>query len=296
MNGQTVHYSGFSRRQTKKISVSDQIEQIRCSYLWTSTITSVRGQIDQVKCSYFGVTAPKPVVPVKEGPVIPGSDLTQEQIAVALAGDMFNNKPLPSLQKERYGNLLYSSIKRLVYQNAFRYTTTCPDTVEDLSQDCFHKMMKKLNNFDPTKARFTTWVWAVCRSVLSNKYRHGLKGKDVICYVGNWTDENGNEVDMIENHSGSLDKITGQHNECPGVMSGEIVSALRKLVKINPSHEKLVHAIFGDFDGKEFFMPASVEIAEAAKSLGMEYRAANAIYTEEIRPFLRKALEGCYTP
>ena len=209
---------------------------------------------------------------------------------------MFNNKPLSLLQKERYGNLLHDSIRRLVYQNATRYSITCRDTKEDLAQDCFYKMMKNLHGYDPTKARFTTWVWSVCRSVLSNKYRNGLKGKDVICYVGNWTDEKGNEVSMIENHSGQLEKVSDTQHECPGVMSSEIVTALRKLVKKNPERKPLICAIFGDPDGREFFMPTSIEISEAAKAVGMEYSTAHAIYTRDIRPFLRKELEGCYTP
>ena len=81
--------------------------------------------------------------------------------------------------------------------------------------------------------------------------------------------------------------------------NGEVdaaTAAIRKLIEKYPGRQTLIHAIFGNPDDKDFNMPTSVEISEAAKVAGMEYGTAHAAYIKEIRPFLRKELEGCYTP
>jgi len=296
MSGQIVLSSVVACLKFQQSIIRNQIEQIRFSYLKCESM-SAREKAEFIKCTILEPRKNSGPVAVKEGPIIPGSNMTQEQIAVILAKGIYQGKPISKFQRDRFGSILYSSIKRMVYQNASRYKISCSDTVEDLSQDCFQRIIKGLNTYNPAKARVTTWVWSVCRSVLSNKYRQGLKGKNVICYVGKGVDDNQDEFgnDIVHGLSSQIDEDY-KSQECSGIMSVEIVTVLRKLVRKLPERKSLIHAIFGDPDGKEFFMPTGVEISEAARIVGMEYGTAHSIYNKEIRPFLRKELKGCYTP
>ena len=283
----------------EQISIRDQIEKIKSSYLENKKAVrspdqvvssylvnadrvSIKDQIEQVASSYLV----KDEVPVN-------ITLTQEAMAVALADDMFRGKPLPPARKQELGNMLHESIRKWVYQNANRYAKTCPDSVDDLVQDCFLKMMRKLYLFDPNKSRFTTWVWHVCRSVLSKKYRQGLKGRDVILSGVHLLNEDG--TSRLENLPSQPDEGS-QIRECPGLMACEITDAIRDLENQFPIHQSLIRAIFGDTQATNFAMAGNISIADAARSIGMEYSQAHSCYLRVIRPFMQKKLEGCYTP
>ncbi len=49
------------------------------------------------------------------------------------------------------------------------------ETAEDLTQDVFIKLIKKIHTFDPKKGDFAPWIWQVARNNLIDHYRNTAK-------------------------------------------------------------------------------------------------------------------------
>lgn len=59
---------------------------------------------------------------------------------------------------------------RRIYGICYRFTGS-PSDAEDLTQEAFLKMFKNLDNFDPAKGGFTTWLTTLTRNLLVDNYR-----------------------------------------------------------------------------------------------------------------------------
>jgi RNA polymerase sigma-70 factor (ECF subfamily) len=57
-----------------------------------------------------------------------------------------------------------------IYGICYRFTGS-PSDAEDLTQEAFLKMFKNLDNFDPAKGGFTTWLTTLTRNLLVDNYR-----------------------------------------------------------------------------------------------------------------------------
>ena len=59
---------------------------------------------------------------------------------------------------------------RRVYGICYRFTGS-PTDAEDLTQEVFLKMFRNLDNFDPARGGFTTWLTTLTRNLLVDNYR-----------------------------------------------------------------------------------------------------------------------------
>jgi DNA-directed RNA polymerase specialized sigma24 family protein len=241
---------------------------------------SIRELVNQAKSAYIGEHTDVLVIAHKESKV--SYPLTQDQMAVAIALDMSGKKPLSKFDREKISTELHASIKNLVYQLASRYALTCKDSTEDLVQDCLKRMVQQLWRFNPKQAKFTTWTWYVCRSVLNKKYREDKKGRGVMVDAGFFVNEEGES--MLDNVSDQPTEGV-QHHDCPGMLAVEMMDAVRELVAKYPSHKELICEMLGDPDSKEFIMPNAISVTDAAKAVGMEYNRARSFFSKVIRPF-----------
>ena len=190
--------------------------------------------------------------------------VTQEYMVEVLVAD----KPHP--QKELFERALYDSIIRMVIGIANSYAVNSIDTSDDLVQECMRRIMTKLHKFDKNKAKFSTWSYRVCKSVLNRKYKQGSKYKST--FVG-----------MAEGWDApESERVTS------AVLGSEITQALKELFDENPKNKHILSAIFGNPDSEQFVIPDSIDISHAAEKAGVDYGQAHAFYSRKIRPFFRK--------
>jgi DNA-directed RNA polymerase specialized sigma24 family protein len=248
--------------------------------------TSLRELVKQVRALYI---KHKPEEN-KKVPDLHEQPLTQEQMAVAVANDMSGKSPLSSFDRFQINNNLYLSIRKMVYQLAGRYSLTCPEEVDDLAQDCMYRIIARLRTFNPAKAKFTTWSWYVCRSVLNKKYRLGQKMRKVI--VGSEFMVNDEGQSILENMAEKpADGVPSY--ECPGMMALEIMDAVRELAGLYPKHRRFIFELLGNPDSEDFVMPSYISVSEASKAIGMDYGKARIFYSKTVRPFLKTQFAGC---
>lgn len=252
--------------------------------------SSVRDLLRQAKQKFGIVSELQKNSQIYEEIVYP---LTQEQMATFIALDMSGKKRLKARDRNRMGNDLYESIRKMVHQIASRYKMTCIDDTDDLSQDCFLRIVTKLWQFDSEKSKFTTWSWWVCCSTLNKKYRNDQKIRemmvDMSCLI----------KDPDQDATSFMEKIPdrpneGPHkNECMGILAGEIVDSIRHLFSKYPEHKALLLEMFGNPDGENYVMPTNVSITEASRASGVDYNKARVFYGHVVQPYFRKQFKGC---
>jgi len=217
------------------------------------------------------------------------STLTHEQIATAVSLDMKGEKLMSPTERNKMNQLLCESIRKMVFGLATKYSITCIDDTEDLAQDCMFRILSQLWRYDSSKAKFTTWSWWVCCSVLNKKYRTGQKQKSFVADSRSYTDEEGRSV--LENlPEKPLEGV--QRNECKGILANEIVDTVRSLVAQYPKNKALLLEMFGDPDSSDFVMPSYISVSASAKAVGMEYNRARMFYIGVVRPFFVEKFEG----
>ncbi len=65
---------------------------------------------------------------------------------------------------------LYDDLSRKAF--GFFYTRTgSREVAEDLSQDIFVRLVKRIESFDEEKGRFEVWFWRIARNMLVDHYR-----------------------------------------------------------------------------------------------------------------------------
>ena len=176
----------------------------------------------------------------------------------------------PHPQKELFERALYDSIIRMVIGIANGYAVNSIDTSDDLVQECMKRIMTNLHKYESHKAKFSTWSYRVCRSVLDRKYLHSSRHKST--FVG-----------MKEGWDApSSERVTSE------LVRSEITEVVRELFHENPKNHHILSAIFGNPDSEGFILPDSVDISDAAKKAGVDYGQAHAFYSRKVRPFFRK--------
>ena len=214
---------------------------------------------------------------------------TQEKMAVAIAQDMAGKKKLAPAMRTRICNDLYKEIHKMVFKLATQYSITCVEDVDDLAQACMQRMICKLWKFNPKKAKFTTWSWYVCRSVLSKKYRNGQRQRSVLLDAGYLTDAEGESI--LENMPEKPLEGKDVH-ERSDMYTMEIIDTIRELIKRHPTQEKFLHAMFGNPDDQDYNIPSPVKVTDAAKIAGIEIARAKNFYSRIVQPFFRQQFVG----
>lgn len=217
------------------------------------------------------------------------TEMTQEEMAVAIALDMSGEKPLSRLDRMRISTDLYEAIRRMVFQLALKYEKSCGESSEDLFQDCMARIISQLWRFDPAKAKFTTWSWLVCRSVLNRKYRDNKRINSVVVNSDAMIMEDG--YDIRENLSEDIETEKSK-TASAGVGIIEMMDAIRTLASKYPDHQKLIFELFGNPEEDNYVMPKTISIAEASKAVGFDYLQARLFFKNVIRPFFRENFVG----
>jgi RNA polymerase sigma factor (sigma-70 family) len=186
-----------------------------------------------------------------------------------------NGEKISSPIKELYLEALHEQVCNLVYREAARYSTTCPHLeVEDMVNDCWYRIIRKLHLYDANKARFTTWVVKVSSSVLSKTYHKGRKLSDRFTEI-----------------------TEGDHNRCSddnttdGAWKSDFRQAIELLQEENPERADVVYSLFYDEDGDLRTKPV---FKIAAEECGISAQKVSDFYHEVVKPFFYETFEGDY--
>ena len=204
-------------------------------------------------------------VPVNRDP------LTKEMMAVSLANGDFKTHPAGHL----FGEALYLSIEKMLFRLAYKYKPTCELSLDDLVNDCYLRILEKLNTFDPSRGKFTTWTWRVSVSVLTRRYYETKKHRS-------------NRADVEAAESSPV-------NEDPYLRT-DIVQALEELFYRWPEHFEVFRAMFGgspygivNLESREashgFTLPDSVDIRRVSQHSGVKSREVRKVLNDVVRPF-----------
>ncbi len=66
----------------------------------------------------------------------------------------------------------------------FHYIHVPDDSIEDLIQETFEKMLNKIDTFDENK-KFSTWIMTIGRNLYVDQYRRKIKGEEIIANENN---------------------------------------------------------------------------------------------------------------
>ena len=206
---------------------------------------------------------------LNEHPERQRTPITQEFMVQAIIEERKGESP-PHPAREHFEEALYSSIERMVGMLSSKYSVTCIDQEYDLSQECFLRIWKKLDKFDAEKAKFTTWAWRVCTSVLNRQYRKSQKLREHITHQA--------DEDIERKSSGC------EHDS--EMLAIEYSQAIRDLGEKYPKWKDFIYALMGNPDTECF--PGDIVVAHAAAKAGIGRGGAMKFYHGKIQPFMEK--------
>lgn len=102
---------------------------------------------------------------------------------------------------------LYEQYRPKVF-SYFYYKLNNFHEAEDLTEDVFLKIFKKLDSFDDSKSSISTWIFNVSKNTLIDYYRTKKDGLELLDNY-DYVDENNNDVDplMLNDLANALDKL-----------------------------------------------------------------------------------------
>jgi RNA polymerase sigma factor (sigma-70 family) len=234
--------------------------------LWTKSRDSAKGE----KMQSSDCVACRPVQSVRlqikkslqKPDDHPRKCVTQQFVARCLAAEK-NGIVINHPAKEYFSNVLYNSIIKMVMKVCNKYTISCKAEVDDLVQECFLRIVKRIGTFRHEQALFTTWCWRVCSNTLNSRYQNHLR------YLSRFTDD-----EHIETYSSK---------ENSEVLAKDIAETIRIIAKKYPKKRKILYGMFGNPDRADFCLPTKVKISKVARAIGVKYSEAYTFYKKIVQ-------------
>ena len=188
--------------------------------------------------------------------------VTQQYIATCMAAEK-NGVVINHPAKELFPNVLCESIVKMVTMICGKYSVTCKADVNDLVQDCFLRITKRIGTFQHQKSMFPTWCWKVCSSTMNSRYRSHLR------HASRFVDG-----EHIENFSGRASSA---------ILAKDITATIREIGEKYPDKKNILFGMFGDPDKEEFCLPTKVKISQVARAVDVEYADAYSFYRNVVQ-------------
>jgi RNA polymerase sigma factor (sigma-70 family) len=147
--------------------------------------------------------------------------------------------------------------------------------MDDMIQDCYSRILKRIGTFKHYKAKFSTWCTHVCRSALNSRYRSNIRYSSRIA-----------EVENIDGLS-----VVGPEDM---MLAKEITDTVKAIAKAHPKKRKILYAMFGNPKKKNFLLPSEVRVAEVARELNVSYSEVYAFHRDVVRPFFKEKFGESY--
>ena len=195
--------------------------------------------------------------------------ITQEFMAECIKAEA-EGKEIDHPAKSVFKEALFDSISSMVYMLCNKYVDNCDKDVDDLAQDCFLRIVKRISNFNSKLGSFTMWSWYVCRSQLNSEYRHQIMRRKRF-NVNVPTSDNSVTVP-------------------PACTLGlDITDVVRELTVKYPTQKDIIFAMFGgNPDEGELRLPSRISIVDIAERLNVEYAIVANFYHSRVRPLFQR--------
>jgi RNA polymerase sigma factor (sigma-70 family) len=196
--------------------------------------------------------------------------MTQDLLAEYLGkyGDKMANK-----MRNTCLETLYKRVCNLVYKEAVRYAPTCPHLeVEDMVQDCWHRIIKKLHLYNSERAKFTTWLVKVAQSVLSKIYHRGKRFSDRHTELSDCDYER-----------------CGKEDSRSGAWRSDFKEAVELLEKKYPDKAHITRALFYDSGGD---IKNRVVFRSTATQCGISAQKVSDFYHQFVKQFFYQTFKG----
>ena len=205
--------------------------------------------------------------------------VTQEVMAMhvgAQVGAHLNGRePPPSTKtQELYLGLLQDSVANLVFKRAAAYGSSCPcNEVEDMAQNCWERIMKKIHTYNAKRAKFTTWVYAVCGSVLNKDYQRNQRYAARFIQMPQGLDEN----------------RIARDDSTSSASFNDFYDTIEQLKTKYPDKVGMINAIFVN---KEGALNDKIVYRRAAMQCGVSAAKVSEFFRTVVRPFFIERFEG----
>ena len=182
----------------------------------------------------------------------------------------------------------HDGICKLIYKMAGPYARQSRDDFDDLVNECWLRIFTYLPRYDSEKAKLTTWVWYLCRSVLNRNAelskRHSQRMKHPLDLCSG----------VIEEDS-RYDEFSGIACVQPldDAKSLSIREACRDAVVClwfnHVKQQDILIVLFGNphVEGK-FCLPDEICCRTIADRTGRDVRAVQLFINRKVKPYLRK--------
>lgn len=180
------------------------------------------------------------------------------------------------LQKVYLREQLAKKVSRVVGKVVDKYVVLYPALThahdfDDLVNECFLVVFKKLDKYHPERCRFTTWVWRVCLNRLNTICRYNLRK----CRSCN--------TEMVP-----IDSCRGLTNFDIDYSMQEVRGVLCDIMSDNPSKGKFLEAMFGKFTAPDWVADDVTDVKQAAKESGITSREAKDFYVRVVKSYFRQ--------
>jgi RNA polymerase sigma factor (sigma-70 family) len=212
-----------------------------------------------------------PVVAIRSE-IVQRYPATQEGLAMQLGQ---NGSNMTVAMRNMCLEALYEGVCNLVYKEAVRFAPSCPHLdVEDMVQDCWHRIIKKLHLYKADREKFTTWVVKVAYSVLSKIYRRGKRYSDR----------------YSEMEEGNHDRC-GEDKATERVWKRDFQEAIQLLKKEYPEKAHITQALFYDNDGD---LRPKIVFKLTADECNISAQKVSDFYHQFVKSFFYKIFQGEY--
>ena len=206
--------------------------------------------------------------------ILPRIPVTQEFMVESILAERRGDGPAHPASKF-FPDVLFESIQDMVGMLASRYIAISGTDKEDLCQMCMKRIWERLEIFDSSRAKFSTWTWRVCMGVIFKECRKTQRRRTVI--VGS---EKSVEINATESpHEAHL-------------MRSEIRKAVLELIDKYPEKENIIVELFGNPRDHDYVPYSDICFAKSARAAGVSPRDVSLFYKKKAQPFLQRKLQG----
>jgi len=185
-------------------------------------------------------------------------------------------------EKNRFGGL--DEIERDFHEQFFplicyfvqHNSVDLGDEEDDVIQECYLSVRRKLAKFDPERAKLSTYIGHICRSVVYTYWRRKMS-KRLAHFVTVDDETNITEGEVRPpNHLGETIRVT-----------------ICELFDDYPEKRAMLVAMFGGDprEDEDYSLPEKISCAEISRSLGVNYNDVHNFYRNTVTPYFKERVK-----
>lgn len=160
--------------------------------------------------------------------------VTQEYVADVMAAQALG-ETVSHPAEEYFPNALFDGINRMIHKIAHKFTDTIPETEEELFQNCYHHLLRRMEKYDSRRGKFTTFAYWACfnrmrqhHQIVKRRMEHVVCGLDDFEAAG----------------SRELCRCSGDHSR-ETALRMDVADTVRCLIRDYPESSNLTIGMFG---------------------------------------------------